>query len=99
MEQYNVVVVCIPPKMTHVFQPADQYVICNLKKYAKNAWFLYVQALFRTFPLEEAITAMHSTSAEISRVKKHIFFVEALEKFDSKTIDPLKTFFQFNQNK
>ena len=63
-----------------MFQPADQYVICNLKKYAKNAWFLYVQALFRTFPLEEAITAMHSTSAEISRVKKHTFFAEALER-------------------
>ena len=86
MEQYNVVVVCIPPKMTHVFQPADQYVICNLKKYAKNAWFLYVQALFRTFDFADAIKEMHSTSAEISRVKKHSFFAEALDKIGSSSV-------------
>ena len=39
-ELHNIKFVGVPPKMSHVFQPADQFVICNLKKYVVNSPFV-----------------------------------------------------------
>jgi hypothetical protein len=36
LKKHNIHFVEVPKKMTHVFQPADQYIICNLKKVAKK---------------------------------------------------------------
>lgn len=82
MKEHNIIVVGIPPKMTHVFQPADQFIICNLKAYVQSAWFSYVQSIFRTeSTYTDAVRTMYTTSAPVVKVRKYEFFREALAKF------------------
>ena len=66
---HNIKFVGVPPKMTHVFQPADQFVICNLKKYVVNSWNDFVQALFRELSLDDAVKTMHSTA--LDRIRRN----------------------------
>ena len=35
----------IPPKMTHIFQPCNQYAISNIKKHSRTAWRGWVQSI------------------------------------------------------
>ena len=41
------ILIDIPKKMTHVFQPADQHIIANVKKFTKCAWRGFLQHCFR----------------------------------------------------
>ena len=73
-------IVKIPPKQTHVFQPADQYVIACLKSAAKKAWNTWVADQFASKDVEEAVADVNTTSVPLARKRKVIFICEAAEK-------------------
>ena len=46
LQDHNCSVVDIPAKMTHVFQPCDQYIIANIKKHSTTAWRNWIQMIY-----------------------------------------------------
>ena len=78
----NIEVQMVPKKMTHVFQPADQYAICSLKKRTTTGWKQWVETLFADNTIEEAVATMTCRSAPVRRKVKYALIREALDSLD-----------------
>jgi hypothetical protein len=72
--------VAIPKKQTHIWQPADQWIIACFKKYLKSCWKGYLQEVFRNNELPEAVKEVLVSSLPVLRARKYAFVVEALSK-------------------
>ena len=73
----------VPKKMTHIFQPADQYVICCLKKRTTTGWKKWIESLFEDQTVEEAVATMTCHSAPVRRKVKFRLLKEALDSNNS----------------
>ena len=58
----------IPRRCTHVFQPADMFIISGIKSHTKAGWKLYVQEVFRTSEADEAAVAIVCDSVVAGRM-------------------------------
>ena len=86
----------VPPKQTHIFQPADQYIITNLRKKLNNAWHDAQQAMllkvFRSTAeeqheaLRKAALREWSTSMQARRRDKMLYLTAALETLDAPSV-------------
>jgi hypothetical protein len=85
-KEKNVVLIEVPKKMTHAFQPADMLIISNIRKHAQTAWHGYVQQLFATFETHEAVRQMYSSAMAICRTRKYAFLSEAIQKLSPAAI-------------
>ena len=73
-------VVRIPKKMTHVFQPADQFVISGLKQRAIQLYNDDVSRIFARSDLNSAISNVICTSRTLFREKKVSYIVQAMQE-------------------
>eukprot|EP01063_Lacrimia_lanifica_P036991 TRINITY_DN7481_c0_g1_i3.p2 TRINITY_DN7481_c0_g1~~TRINITY_DN7481_c0_g1_i3.p2 ORF type:complete len:131 (-),score=12.79 TRINITY_DN7481_c0_g1_i3:794-1186(-) len=72
-ESANIYVRQIPPKMTHCFQPADHFVIRNLKVQMNKAWRTYVSQCVATLRGDDALNHLFTSSLYLlKKVKYHI---------------------------
>ena len=71
LEDNGIRVVIIPKNMTHVFQPADQYVIACLKAYTQSAWDNYVEELFAQHGNDEAVAELMVSHIPTLRKRKY----------------------------
>ncbi len=79
-------IVKIPPKQTHVFQPADQYVIACLKGRAKKLFSAWIATQFRDCDLETAIAEVNTTSVPVTRKRKVHFICQAAEELGKASV-------------
>ena len=70
----------IPPKMTHVFQPADQFVISGLKVKARALFNGYVARIFARQNVEDAVHEMVMSSASHLRTQKVTLITKAMRE-------------------
>jgi hypothetical protein len=82
LAQHHCAVVQIPPKTTHVFQPADQFIIANIKRKAVAAYNDWLTEIFRNQSLSEAARVATATSIPVLRKLKVSFLVRALSTGD-----------------
>jgi hypothetical protein len=68
LEDSGIQTIEVPKKCTHVFQPADMYIISNIKQHAKVGWNRYIEDVYRTLPVEAATNVV--TDAVIEGRKK-----------------------------
>ena len=78
--------VAIPKKQTHIWQPADQWIIACFKKFLKGCWKGYLQQVFRNNELNDAIKELLMTSLPVLRARKHAFILEALTRIQPDTL-------------
>jgi hypothetical protein len=82
----NILLVGIPKKMTHVFQPSDMYVIRNMKLWTKQAWEDMHEEVYVRHGIgkrEDAVAEITSTSLKILKGRKLQFFVSAVKRFET----------------
>ena len=82
----NIVSVPIPKAQTHIFQPADQYIICGLRKKAKCAFDDWVANLFADNSISDAVKQLISTSTPKLRHLKATFLCAAVDSLSSACI-------------
>ena len=73
----------IPKKMTHIFQPADSFIIANIKRWTKCAWRGYLQQVFRDNTIAEAVKDTIVKSLPVLRARKFSFIKAALDRCGS----------------
>ena len=78
--------VAIPKKQTHIWQPADQWIIACFKKYLRACWKGYLKQVFKNNDLNEAVKNVLVTSLPVLRARKYSFVVEALSKMQPDTL-------------
>ena len=60
----NITTIEVPKKCTHIFQPADMYIISTIKLHAKAGWNRYIETVFREHPVEEAVSVVSDAVIE-----------------------------------
>jgi hypothetical protein len=79
-EAANVEVVLIPKKQTHVFQPADMFVISCIKAATDAQWSKWVETVFEQHDVDEAVDIVASTgNGQVKKQKKYEFIAAALK--------------------
>ena len=87
LTQHHIVPVLVPAKCTHVFQPADMYIISNLKQAASAAWSRWVEDQFAVLPLEQAAAGAENVgNATMKKVMKYRFLSEAIDGLAAATV-------------
>ena len=76
----------IPKKMTHVYQPADQYVIRGLKSKADVAWDEYVETLFAAHNVDDAVAELTVRNKPVIRSRMYRFLAHAVEQLGASAI-------------
>lgn len=66
----NCALVQVPPSQTHVFQPADQYIIKSIKDQARKVWDEWLSELFQENAITDAVKEMTATSHPLLRKRK-----------------------------
>ena len=93
-------VVHVPGKMTHIFQPADQFVITNLRKHSEAAYGRFIEDVAAKYdqPTAARIIAGDDpppaanggkpdwTKAGFQRAKKYEFLAAAIDNLSESTI-------------
>jgi len=77
LAQHRCDVVRVPPKMTHVLQPADQFIIANIKSRSMQLWNESIAELFKDNEKTAAVKTMTSSSITICRERKVRFITTA----------------------
>eukprot|EP00760_Papus_ankaliazontas_P007209 PhM_4_TR13305/c0_g1_i1/m.77158 len=86
LEACGFTIVKVPKKQTHIFQPADQYIIANIKELACQAWGNYVEDTFAKQDVDEAVQEISVTSLPVVRGLKLGFLIQAIERCTSATV-------------
>lgn len=76
----GVKVVRVPFKQTHVFQPADQWIIAFLRSLLLQGWSDWIEGLFANHDVQHAVSLAITNSAPQIRKKKFELFSGALRK-------------------
>jgi hypothetical protein len=90
----------IPPKMTHVFQPADQFIIANLKQYSVSAYERWIEEVVSVYDEDVAVGILAGsppprdssgkspawTQAGYRRAKKYTCLAKAMDAMDAGTV-------------
>eukprot|EP00759_Apiculatamorpha_spiralis_P048728 PhF_6_TR44116/c1_g2_i4/m.67323 len=72
--------VAVPKKQTHIFQPADQFIIAGIKAGTTAAWNKWVQQLFTANDVEEAVKHLQISTLSSLRSQKFSFLGQAIDK-------------------
>lgn len=73
-------IIHVPKCMTHIYQPCDQYVIANIRKYLVAAWRQdVIQASFANAPQEQAVKMCFPTSIPVLRKCKMELMCKAID--------------------
>lgn len=76
LDDNGVRVVVIPKNMTHVFQPADQFVIASIKALTQVAWDNWVEEVFSRNSNDTAIAQLTISNLPTVRKRKFAFLAE-----------------------
>lgn len=79
LEANGIRVVVIPKNMTHVFQPADQFVIAGLKAQTQVAWDNWVENIFAQNSTDQAIAELTVSHMPTVRKRKYALVAEKRE--------------------
>ncbi len=80
----------VPKKMTHIFQPCDQYVIANIRQMTNQAWREHVvHTIASAETIEKAVETLLMNSAPVVRQHKARFLCAAM---DAISMNPLRRF-------
>ena len=82
----GVKVVMVPFKQTHVFQPADQWIIAALRSQVLQGWSEWVEGVFANNDVQHAVSVIITNSAPKIRAKKFELFSRALRKVSVKCV-------------
>ena len=82
----NIRVVEIPKKMTHIFQPADQYVIAGLKRKMSVAWDAFVEQQFAQHSTDVAIAELKLSNKPMVRSRMYSFLASAVDELGSAAV-------------
>ena len=69
----------IPPKMTHIFQPADQFIIADLRRKVTKSWQNWIETLFASRPGDAAVSLLCSTSIPVLRRRMYTYLSNAID--------------------
>ena len=84
----------IPKKMTHIFQPADSFIIANIKRWTKCAWRGYLQQVFRDNTIAEAVKDTIVKSLPVLRARKFSFIKAGAVQTASPPLGSMSEFFE-----
>ena len=70
----GVKIVSVPFKQTHVFQPADQWIIAMLRSLLLQGWSDWVEEVFANNDVQHAVSVIITNSAPQIRKKKFELF-------------------------
>ena len=76
----------IPPKMTHIYQPADQFVIVDLRQKVTLAWHAWVEALFAKHSADAAVARLCAKSLPVIRKRMYSMLGDAVNALGSAPI-------------
>ena len=76
----NISVVDIPKSQTHVFQPADQFIIACIKQKVNLAWDKFVEKTFADNETAAAIAELMVTSRKVVRRRMYSFLADAVDQ-------------------
>ena len=82
----GVKIVPVPFKQTHVFQPADQWIIAMLRSLLLQGWSDWVEEVFANNDVQHAVSVIITNSAPQIRKKKFELFSAALRKVSSNCV-------------
>jgi hypothetical protein len=82
----KICLITIPPKMTHFFQPADQSIIANLRRYLKSAALHTERQLAVSVGLKESVRRMATTSIPVLRTRWVSWLVAAAKRLTPQDI-------------
>ncbi len=83
----KVKVVEVPGKMTHIYQPADQFVIANLRSRIGKSWEGYVEYTVSTQGAIDAAITMQCEAAFVKREREDAITVPEAESGTNATQD------------
>ena len=86
VDDAGITVVEVPKKQTHIFQPADQYVIAGLKAKAAKAWDDFVESLFAANSLNTAVAELTISSKPILRKRMYSFLARAVDELGTAAV-------------
>jgi hypothetical protein len=84
--RHNCGVVQVPPAQTHVFQPADQYIIKAIKEKSRSAWDEWLAVLFQDKTVDDAVKAMTATSHPLLRERKVRMIIDGVDAVSKKCV-------------
>ena len=76
---HGVFLVRVPEKMTHVYQPADMFIIKTIKEKMNLAFTRYVRTISANYPADEAIVIMFTKNTTYLRKVKYEFLRQAVD--------------------
>jgi hypothetical protein len=79
-------VVKVPPAQTHIFQPADQFIIANVKKKAEEEFKRWIAVLFEQDNVDDAVKAMNAQSVPLQRRRRVEFVVRGAEALGPRSV-------------
>ena len=83
--EHNIIIISVPEGLTHIYQPADQYVIACLKSKAQSMWNEFVSDIFSSHEPDSAIAKVF-TSQHIARQRKYSFLAKAIDDLSESSI-------------
>ena len=87
LKSFNCDSIECPPKMTHAFQPADMFVISNIKAFTRTAWTKWVEDQFALLPAAEAAKKVENLgTATQKKVQKYQMLSEAVIRLQPPSI-------------
>jgi hypothetical protein len=84
--EHGIDVIFVPPKMTHVFQPAYQYIIANVKKHAQKAYYKWISDVYSDHEVAEANKLVIVRSLPEKRKQKFKFLASAINELSEEAI-------------
>ena len=82
----NIFVVRVPVKQTHIFQPADQFVIAVLKAMILRAWYEYVALVMANYATDDALKMMYTKNTTHLKKIKYELVSKAIEQVSTQAI-------------
>ena len=90
LKEHNIEVVKVPPKCTHLYQPADQFIIAALKAIVMRAHDDYVEHMYATHGPGKTVEVLASTALKSARANYYEYLgiaIEALNAEDNHTVE------------
>jgi len=76
----------LPKKMTHVWQPADQYIIKDIKGGVNHEWDAWTRTLWKDKGVAEAVKSFCTRSVPVLRARLYLFLSRAINRLKEAVI-------------
>eukprot|EP00760_Papus_ankaliazontas_P001556 PhM_4_TR10507/c2_g1_i4/m.106140 len=80
-------IVFVPKKLTHIFQPADQFIIAGIKELSVNALSGWRSDLFEDNNIQEAVKVLVDTNAPTVRKQKITAMLKAVRTLSPAAVE------------